>query len=81
MVLLIVISRITDYRANPGNPHIQFFCFVLAAWPRVTKNPQPLPAVGLVKFLRSTSASGFAGYDDYQNDSLCDVFQHCQGKD
>jgi hypothetical protein len=30
-----------------------------------------------VKSLRSTSANGIAGYDDYQNDSLDDVFQHC----
>jgi hypothetical protein len=27
--------------------------------------------------LRSTSADGVANYDDYQNDSLLDVFQHC----
>jgi hypothetical protein len=33
--------------------------------------------VGFVKSFRSTSANGIAGYDDYQNDSLCDVFQHC----
>ena len=31
----------------------------------------------LVKLLRSTSANGVASYDDYQNDSLWDVFQHC----
>ena len=29
-----------------------------------------------VKLLRSTNANGIAGYDDYQNDSLQDVFQH-----
>jgi hypothetical protein len=33
--------------------------------------------VGFVKALRSTSANGIAGYDDYQNDSLSDVVQHC----
>jgi hypothetical protein len=37
---------------------------------RVTKNPQPFPAVGFVKFLRSTSANGVANYNDDQNDSL-----------
>ena len=51
------------------------FWFV-AAPARVTKNPQPLPAVGFVKSVRSTSANGIAGYDDYQNDSLRHVFQH-----
>jgi hypothetical protein len=42
----------------------------VAARPRVTKNPQPLPAVGFVKALRSTSANGIAGYDDDQQDGL-----------
>jgi hypothetical protein len=51
--------------------------FVCGGRPRVTKNPQPLPAVGFVKVLRSTSASGVANYDDYQTNGLTDVFQHC----
>jgi hypothetical protein len=32
----------------------------------------------LVKLLRSTSANGVAGYNDDDNDCLCDVFQHCK---
>jgi hypothetical protein len=32
-----------------------------------------------VKLLRSTSANGIAGYDDYQNDSLRGAYQHCGG--
>jgi hypothetical protein len=44
--------------------------YFLAAPAGVTKNPQPFPAVGFVKFLRSTNANGVANYSDYQNDSL-----------
>jgi hypothetical protein len=44
--------------------------FVSGGTARVIKNPQPFPAVGFVKFLRSTSANGVANDDDDQNDSL-----------
>jgi hypothetical protein len=44
--------------------------FFVGGTARVTKNPQPFPAVGFVKFLRSTSTNGVANYNDDQNDSL-----------
>jgi len=41
------------------------------------KKPTTVASRGfLVKFQCSTSASGIAGYDEYQNDSLLYVFQH-----
>ena len=91
VVLLMVFSRMNGFMdcwinwvalvassQKSIHPKIhQSICLLVAARPRVTKNPQPLPAVGFVKLLRSTSAAGVANYDDYQNDSLTDVFQHC----
>jgi len=49
----------------------------MAARAGATKNPQPLPAVGSCQIIRSTSTDGVADYDDLQDDSLRDVFQHC----
>jgi hypothetical protein len=54
---------------------IFFISFGGTAW--ATKNPRPLPAVGFCQSFRSTSTNGVANYDDYQNDSLWDVFQYC----